>query len=556
VVVAAAAVFALATGCPHPRGPAVASHPRLVVLIVVDQLPAWTFERDRALLRHGFARLLHDGVYWPRAEYPYAYTYTAPGHAAISTGAAPRVSGIVGNTWYRRAEGKLRPAEYDPDATVLYQPGAVPDETFGPDDGSSGNALRVPGIADALRAANPESRSVAIALKARAACFVAGRKPDLVLWFEEALGSFTTSKAYRTSVPPWVTDLAREKPWTRFADAVWLPTDAALLARETGIADDAAGEGVQHGLGTTFPHELGKTQEPAKAMQLTPFGDELTTDVAIAALDGEHLGEDAAPDLLAVSYSSHDFAAHNWGQGSWEELDLLLRLDLQLERLLDALDAKVGADGYDVILTSDHGATPVIERSPHRGARRIPPKEIEDAAEAAMAAVLGPGDWVALISSLSLYFSPALDAVADPVLRDTAVKAAIDAIRMLPGIRDAGPFAPLGATCPTSEQMAPLCASYVAGESGDVYLVPVEGSLITEYTSGTHHDAPTAEDHVVPLIIRVPGVPARTSFQRVSTLRIAATVTTLLGVPAPAAAQLPPLEVRPAAPDAAAKNGE
>ena len=159
-------------------------------------------------------------------------------------------------------------------------------------------------------------------------------QPDLVLWFEEALGSFTTSRAYQSSVPTWVTDHARARPWTRFLDAVWSASDPALLARETGIPDDSPGEGTQHGLTTAFPHDLRRSQDAARAMLLTPFGDELATDIAIAALDGEHLGEDGSPDLLAISYSSHDFASHNWGQGSWEQLDLLLRLDLQLERLL------------------------------------------------------------------------------------------------------------------------------------------------------------------------------------------------------------------------------
>jgi hypothetical protein len=520
-----------------------------VVLVVVDQLPAWTFDARKELFAGGFSRLLTEGVYWPHAEYPYAYTYTAAGHAAIATGAPPRSTGIPGNTWYRRGEWAPRPAEYDPGSRILFQPGTVPEGTFPPEDGASGKALRVPGVADALRRGSPGSRSVAISLKARAACFVAGQRPDLVLWFAEPLGAFTTSAAYATSVPTWVTDLAREKPWSRFADVEWAPLDAALLARETGIPDDAPGEGSKHGLGTAFPHSLALTDSPVMALRFTPYGDELTVDVAIAALDGEHLGEDETPDLLAVSLSSHDFAAHNWGQGSWEQLDLLLRLDRQLERLFAALDAKLGPAGYAVVLTSDHGATPIVERSPHRGARRIPPIEIEAAAEAAMVKVLGPGDYIAAIEALGVYFSKAMTE-ADPAKRDQAAVAAVDAIRMVPGIQDAGLTASLAGACPSGEAMQPLCRSYVAGESGDIYLVPIVGSLVTEYTTGTHHDAPSEEDQVVPLIVRAPGlgVTPRVSYERVSTLRIAATVAELLGVPPPAEAETPALELRVSAP--------
>ncbi|MEM9489195.1 MAG: alkaline phosphatase family protein, partial [Myxococcota bacterium] len=62
---------------------------RLVVLIVVDQLPSWSFDRDAALLKGGIARLIKSGVFYPEAEYPYSITYTAPGHAALGTGAPP-----------------------------------------------------------------------------------------------------------------------------------------------------------------------------------------------------------------------------------------------------------------------------------------------------------------------------------------------------------------------------------------------------------------------------------------------------------------------------------
>jgi hypothetical protein len=557
--VALVAIAVLATSCPRPARPTDASaHPKLVVLIVIDQLPAWTFEKQKPLLTRGFARLLRDGVYWSRAEFPYAYTYTAPGHAAIATGAPPSVNGVLGNTWYRRGERLVRPAEYDPDAPIIYQPGTVPDGAFTPDDGASGKVLRVPGLSEALRLASPSSHSVAISLKARSACFLAGKRPDVVLWFEERVGGFTTSAAYRSSVPTWVTDLARDKPWSRFAAAVWAPADPELLARETGIADDAPGEATVGGWDTTFPHELATASDPVRAVLLTPYGDEMLTDVAIAALGGEHLGEDAAPDLLAIGYSSHDFASHLWGQGSWEQLELLLQLDRQLERLLDALDAKLGPSGYAVVLTSDHGATPIVETSRHRGARRVPVDNVELVAEQAMAKLLGAGDWVETISAMQVYMTPAFAAVDDARRRDDALEAAVDAIRMMPGVRDAGRLAPLAAGCPSGEDMARICKSYVEGESGDIYLVPVEGSLITEYTTGSHHDAPSIDNRVVPLIVRAPGVAARTSYQAVSMLQIAPTIARLLGAARPSGAQAPELELvpRPPAASAPAKNAE
>src|SRR5690349_16612692 len=82
------------------------AHPRLVVLLVVDQLPAWAFTRKRPELKGGFDRLLREGE-WHTGEHPSAATITAPGHALIATGEPPAASGILTNEWYRRAQDKV-----------------------------------------------------------------------------------------------------------------------------------------------------------------------------------------------------------------------------------------------------------------------------------------------------------------------------------------------------------------------------------------------------------------------------------------------------------------
>ena len=178
ITVLSAMVVAVLVGCPRPTPVAevARARPRLVMLLVIDQLPTWAFERDRALFTGGLARLLREGAVVSAATLPHANTFTAPGHATIGTGATPAVHGVIGNRWFRRDEGLDRPAEHDPSSPVL---------ALGAADGepvkatASARALRVEGLADVLRtASNGRARSVAIALKARAACMVAGRRPS------------------------------------------------------------------------------------------------------------------------------------------------------------------------------------------------------------------------------------------------------------------------------------------------------------------------------------------------------------------------------------------
>ncbi|HTE47393.1 MAG TPA: alkaline phosphatase family protein, partial [Gemmatimonadaceae bacterium] len=265
-------------GAGKPASPG--GRPKLVVMIVVDQLPTWAFDRDRALYTHGFARLLTGGGFVRAGDIPYANPFTAPGHATIGTGAPPSVHGVIGNSWYRRAETRERDAEYDADEAA-FSVGVSQGGTMSPDDGASGHALHVDGVADALRAASPRSKSIAFGLKPRAAAFVAGRKPDLAVWYDAAAGGMTTSHAYVSDVPAWLVQLAKAKPASRFFDVEWAPRDPAMLARVTGIADDAPGEGSVHGLGTTFPHSLAASDAPARAFLHTPYADEVVFDTAV-----------------------------------------------------------------------------------------------------------------------------------------------------------------------------------------------------------------------------------------------------------------------------------
>ncbi|MEZ4401641.1 MAG: alkaline phosphatase family protein [Kofleriaceae bacterium] len=499
-----------------PRAPAAAA-PRLVVLVVIDQLPAWGLAERRSAYRHGLARLLERGVHFARAEYPYAITFTAPGHAAIGTGAPPRVTGVVANGWYRRAAGVERNAE-DDDASPIEDRAGQP-LPGGP--GASGAALRVDGLAEALRTATGgRGRSVAIGGKARAACFVLGRRPDVALWYEPAAAAMTTSTAYGP-LPTWARALP---PIAPVLDDVWALADPAVVAAATGGGDDGPGE-----TDPRFPHDLGAQPEPAKALRLWPFLDTIEIDAAIAAIAGERLGADDVPDLLAVSLSAHDYAGHQWGQESWELFDLERRLDRELGRLLDVLDVRVGRDRYAVVLTSDHGATRMVERT---GGRRIAPAAISAAAEAAAVEVLGPGPWVAAVSSAMIYGTPGLAAAPG---RAAALDAMAAAVARLPGVAAVLPMATT-ACAGLEARPARVCESTVPGETGELLVWPQDGSLVTSYPRGTSHDAPSPDDWTVPIVVVAPGLAPRVEVAPVSALAVTATVAKLLGIAPPAAA--------------------
>ena len=88
--------------------PAQAPRPRLVLLIAVDQFRYDYLERFGDLfVENGLRRLLRDGASWTQTNYDHIPTETAPGHATMMTGTWPAETGIIGNTWYDREQGRV-----------------------------------------------------------------------------------------------------------------------------------------------------------------------------------------------------------------------------------------------------------------------------------------------------------------------------------------------------------------------------------------------------------------------------------------------------------------
>src|SRR5712691_9593730 len=80
---------------PAPRAAKTPAKPKLVVLLVVDQMRADYVEKFLPQWTGGLKRLVEEGAWFRDAAYPYAATETCVGHATISTGAFPATHGMV-----------------------------------------------------------------------------------------------------------------------------------------------------------------------------------------------------------------------------------------------------------------------------------------------------------------------------------------------------------------------------------------------------------------------------------------------------------------------------
>ncbi len=95
---------------PQAQAAAYDAHPKVVVILVIDQFRADYLERYRADFKaRGFRLFLDHGAYFPDCYYGYANTKTAPGHATIGTGAYTDGHGIGSNEWWDLSRNQQRP---------------------------------------------------------------------------------------------------------------------------------------------------------------------------------------------------------------------------------------------------------------------------------------------------------------------------------------------------------------------------------------------------------------------------------------------------------------
>lgn len=331
--------------------------PKLVVGITVDQMrQEFLYRYEKKFGPGGFRRLMNEGFMLKNAHYNYIPTYTGPGHASIFTGTTPAVHGIIGNDWY------------DKDSQQMVNcVGDTRQKPVGVDQGRGAVSpwrLLSTTITDELELATQrKAKVIGLSMKDRGAVLPAGHMPDGAYWFDSPSGRFISSTYYKPGLPSWLEKFNSLKLPEQYITREWKPLLAIEQYEESG-PDDSPYETKLKGPDqkATFPYSpkvIRGDRTGYEVLITTPFGNDLLTDVSKAALEGEEMGADAITDFLSVSYSSPDYVGHAMGPNSVEVQDVYLRLDKNIEDLLNLLDKKVGAGNYVVFLSSDHGVADI-----------------------------------------------------------------------------------------------------------------------------------------------------------------------------------------------------
>ncbi len=493
------------------------ARPKLVVIIVIDQFRGDYLERYRDQFGDGGFRIFLDrGAYFTDCNYDYANTRTAPGHATLFTGSYTSGHGIVANEWWDPAK-KKRITSVEDDNTKLVGEGVG---KTGP--GASPHNLMSDTLGDEMKlATGGKARVFAISLKDRAAVLPAGFSGDAAYWIDPKSGDWITSTYYRPDLPEWVRNFNGSHRAQKFWNREWKDSEGNIL-------------------GSTAPRN-GKDGAPAGFYEVvgsTPFADDYQLQFAKELVLYEKLGAGLATDLLVISLSANDILGHEVGPDSPQMRSMALELDRRLAEFFGFLGHQVGMANVWMALSADHGIAPLPEfaKTLRLPAANLDAKALREHINSLLSRKYAKkADYLVDLDYPIAWLSE--DAFAGTPAGKKESDAEADAGEAMKQAGLAGYFTKSqlarGET-PATEVGRRYSHSY--SPKGGWYVIGMPNPFQVGITKGTDHETPFSYDTHVPLAFYGLAFQPGTYRTHAEPIDLAVTLSSLLGINAPAQA--------------------
>jgi predicted AlkP superfamily pyrophosphatase or phosphodiesterase len=500
---------------------------KLVIGIIVDQMRSDYLQRYWSRFGEGgFKRLVNQGYAFKNAHYNYVPTYTGPGHASVFTGSTPRQHGIVANDWFVRSSQQNQYCAMDTSVKGVGYDGL--------EGKMSPRHLMCNTIGDELKlATNGQGKVFGLSLKDRGAILSAGHRANGAFWMESRDGKFISSSWYMQKLPEWVEAFNEKKLGKTYLEKGW-KTLYPIETYTASIADNNNYETITDAKNTpTFPYDYGYAvgNQRYGTIRNTPYGNSILVDLSMACITAEDLGKDDTVDHLIISFSTPDIVAHFFGPRSVEVEDVYLRLDKEIERLLNFLDAQVGKGQYTLFLTADHGGAdvPVHLQDLKMPGDYLTDNTIKKALKKEMTRVYGDSLLVAAVENAQVFFDEGR-ALQHHLTLQQLEGTAIDLLRKTKGIGAVYTREQLIASNDKHAQL--LLNGYHDAISGDVVFLLLP-AWMDHGRKGTTHGSGYNYDTHVPLLFYGAGIPKGETYKQVFITQIAPTVCELMKIHQP-----------------------
>lgn len=306
--------------------------PKLVVGITIDQLRGDYLEQFKNDLgERGFKRLLSGGLVYQNLSFDFPNLNKASTLATIYTGANPNYHKITDTHKYSLGDNRVKNIFSDDSFLGNYT-----------QDKLSPVALSGSTITDELKIASDGLSDVfSFAPHAVQALITGGHAANSAYWIDDYSGKWASTTYYKDFF--WTVDQDNRKA-TNYSAKVWGKQWTPLTEKkEYSTFPYIKTQGA-------FQHNLGGTKETYPLSKHTPFANENVQETFINLVSKANLGTRGVPDFVSLTFYAGRFPkADDYGV---EMKDLYIRLDKDLEKLLDSIDKTIGLHNTLVFLTS------------------------------------------------------------------------------------------------------------------------------------------------------------------------------------------------------------
>jgi len=496
--------------------------------------------RHRHLLSGGIRRLLDEGTYFSHAYHPHSQPETATGHAMIATGTYAKTHGLVANEWYLPTGKKVNACD---ELDLAFG------KVFAPTDktGKSARSLIAPTLSDSCRKSPYKHAVIAIALKSRAAIPLAGHL-GLPIWFDTKGGLFTSSTAFCSQLPPWVTAMNKHLMATLHTQEFtsWQPQFPAASEKYQWVDPHTY----------TFagnPFSLISQPQPFTKpdgsryyhfFEQMPESSLATLRLGLLAAQTHRRHYRKKPLVLFLSLSNFDYAGHYYGPYSKETIDILYAIDHQLDHFMTCIEKLYGSQNCLWALTADHGVTQIPELLRHEGnpqSQRLDANKILKQLNRLIYTNYDVKNLFKATLPPHFYIDQDQWVTIGEKTKQAIIHATKSYFHSIKGIKHAWHQSDLispsfATTYEPHDRAHWFAAQYMTGRSGDFVVQVAPHTQISLYPKGTSHDTPYDQDVRVPLILAGHGIGHAEYDHKVSMRHFAPTLAKLLDVPVPAEA--------------------
>ncbi len=311
--------------------------PKLVVFLNIDELRTehlLTF-RDK-FSKFGFNQLIEKGTFYHRGDYKSTTSFCGTKIVNMHTGCYPSSHGIIGKSWYSLHDDKEEKAS-------LFESF---DTTTDPDSGY----IVFPNIysstlSDELNIFNKEkSKIAAVSLLPEKISYQGHIDKNLAFWFNRTTGAMVHGS---DSVSlPWVEKYNSMKFPDMYIQRHWGPLRELRKYQEYDSKNPIKPRHFMHNLKSSNPIF------PYQNIVGSPSGNVLIRDFVAALMINEELGKDKYADILSISLSCKPFVNQPQEMFNTETEDMLLRLDIQIESIIQLVKDNVGLEHTLFVLSS------------------------------------------------------------------------------------------------------------------------------------------------------------------------------------------------------------